>query len=172
VAAPFSDLAEIVADEQLTEQQLAETVSLRAAIRHELKGHASLKKNGETWWQYAGKIITPERVILVVIAVFTFGGDIRDARRDLKTSVDQAMQASQKADVATKQAESAMAELLMARDELRQVLDATTKQQAFNADVTDRVSRSVTRSEFKSAIEQRVLPRLERIEKALQEAAK
>jgi molecular chaperone DnaK (HSP70) len=107
-----------------------------------------------------------------VIAVFTFGGDIRDARRDLKTSVDQAMQASQKADVATKQAESAMAELLMARDELRQVLDATTKQQAFNADVTDRVSRSVTRSEFKSAIEQRVLPRLERIEKALQEAAK
>ena len=37
---------------------------LRDAIRHELRDLQSLQKNGESWIQYLGKLLTPERVML------------------------------------------------------------------------------------------------------------
>ena len=139
---------------------------IRQAVRHEFEARG-LRKNGETWATYVSRQITPERIGLVVLLLFNFGGAARDAQQQLKVSTEQAAAASANAATASRTADRAAASL----EETRQQLDRMTtdlKQQAeANRDLKDRVALSVTRAEFSAALAQQVLPRLERIERRL-----
>lgn len=167
-------------EEALTER-LAPIVAAEVdrVVNHVMADRASLKKNGHTWPQWFGKVLTVDRLILVAVAVFSFvfnfGGQISDARRELKTAAQQATTASQVAAVAASKSEDAAqksqdatAEMLKMRTELTDVIAAMKKQQAVSDGLNERISLNVSRNEFRAALTQQVLPRLERIEKKVE----
>lgn len=89
----------------------ADLEALGDVFAHKLSDRFSLKKNGETWGEWLGRNVTLERAIMVFVAVlvsaFTFGGQLRDAKEQLKRAADQAAAASEKADLAADKSASA-----------------------------------------------------------------
>lgn len=155
------------------------TRRIESAVQHVMADRSSLKKNGHTWPQWFGKVLTVDRIILVLIAVgsfvFSAGGQINQARRELRSAADQATAASGTAAVAAAKSEDAAVksqaatnQMLQMRQELTSVIDAMKKQQAISDDLNARVALSVTRTEFRAALNQQVLPRLERIEQKVE----
>jgi len=134
----------------------------------ELSHQRSLRKNGESWPAYVGKIVTPERVMLAVMLIWQFGGEWRD----LKVKVDENIAAVQhKADQV-----DALAESVRLREETAKQLSIDTKAttddlKAEMVSLTERVNRTITRAEFNAAINNGVVPRLASIEKQLKSAA-
>ncbi len=139
---------------------------VREAVRHEFEARG-LRKNGETWKAYVTRQVTPERICLVALLLFNFGGAAHDAQQQLKVSTEQAQAASANAASASEKADRAAVSLEATRQQLDR-MTADLKQQAeANRDLKDRVAMSVTRAEFTAALAQQVLPRLERIERRL-----
>lgn len=145
--------------------------NIREIMRKEIEESRSLRKNGSTWRSWLVKLFTPERVLLAVILVFQFGGNVADARRRLNEASRLASEAAEKAGLVAKQADAAAAAVESARvqidgaqEQLRGVSVALEKQSQFNRDLDERIRRDVTRSEFMSVVQQQILPRLQRIE--------
>lgn len=145
---------------------------LKRMIREVLDEQRSLRKNGETWSEYARKIVTPERVMLVLLVLFRFGGDLRDAQRALETATRQATEASEKADAASAKAQAAADTLFFVQRNLEAVMATIKEQATFNDQIKGKVDLAVTRQEFNAAMRQQILPRLERIERRIDEATK
>lgn len=141
--------------------------AIREVMRHELEDRASIKKNGHTWAQYLGKLITPERIALAVMTAFTVGGYFTDAKRDLREATSQAKTATDLARTASKAADAASDTLTQTRLDLAAVIADLHTQAGFNTDMSNKLAMSVTRFEFQSAIRQQIMPRLERIERRL-----
>lgn len=150
-------------------------------VRHELEDRASFKKNGHTWKEWLAKVATPERVGLTILAIlgmaYTFGGDVRAARKQLQEAAEKADIASTKADLAASKSEAAASKAeasTLTQGELKeqiavlqqQVAESRQANEAFRRDVRSKLSVSVTRGEFSEAVERRIIPRLDRIEKA------
>jgi hypothetical protein len=141
---------------------------------HTLADRSSLKKNGHTWREWVVKVFTPERLVLIFVAIismaYSFGGDIRAARTQLTTAAAKADVASTKAELAAAKSEAAAVTNVELQQQLQGVIHTLQEQKAqqatFNAQINDRVALAVTRAEFRSAVTQQILPRLERIEKA------
>lgn len=155
------------------------TRQIEAIVNRVMADRASLVKNGHTWGQWFGKVFTVDRIILIAVAVFSFafnfGGQINDARRELKTAASQATTASQtaanaaaKSEDAALKSQAATAQMLQMRQELTTAIEELKQQKAVTANLGDRVSLNVTRNEFRAALTQQVLPRLERIEKKVE----
>ena len=156
---------------------------IRTVVREENEYRSTLKKNGHSWRDYFWKLATPERIMLVVIAIFTFGGRVRDAQVELKQASTKAYSA---ATMAAKASADAAQAPVAAADATAAARDATShlvqiktsldesikKQNDFNSDISDRVRRNVTRSEFESALKQIILPRLDSIEAQVKDNGK
>jgi hypothetical protein len=131
----------------------------------------SLRKNGDTWPSYLGKIATPERLMLVVLMVWQFGGEFRDLQRQVealattKAEVDAiavAMQTQiEEHRVITAEYKGTVEALMMENA----ALAATAKS------LNDRVGLAITRGDFNRVVQLQIIPRLEKIEKAQASAA-
>jgi multidrug efflux pump subunit AcrA (membrane-fusion protein) len=128
----------------------------------------SLKKNGHTWPEYFAKSLTPERLLhigaWVVVLAFTFGGDLRQAREQLRTAANKADIASTKADIAAGKSEAAATKAeaaALASSELQQQIadlhqemeDQKNAQAVFRSDVTRQLAMIPTRRELRDAID-------------------
>jgi hypothetical protein len=134
-------------------------------LREILQERSRLLKNGETWGEYLGKWITPQNLVLVVMAGFTIGGRVQQAQTDITKALDsnarlvgeiatlsKAVDTQQKAVDAQQEAIEAQREMFATRQNLESL--------------QERVRLNVTRREFREAIELQIVPRLDRIEKA------
>ncbi len=139
---------------------------LREIIRHELGDRASLKKNGHTWGQYLGKLVTPERVMLAILAVFSFGGRVQEMQAGVAEAVKVAAQAKEVQTRLLKEISS----LRDTVDEQKSVIADQQMSHATKSDVvavSDRIRLNVTRREFEEAIYRGLVPRLDRIEQSV-----
>lgn len=136
---------------------------IRKAVRYEFEARG-LRKNGESWKAYALRQITPERIGLIALLIFQFGGGVRDARQQLKDATAQSVAASAKADAASDKADTVAKALEQTQVKVDRAVEEINRQGEMAKDLKDSVAMSVKRPEFQSAIQQQVLPRLARIE--------
>lgn len=141
---------------------------------HRLESRFSLKKNGDTWKTYLGKVVTPERVMLLIMLIYQFGGQMQRVTTNLE-GLDQREQ------VLTQQHHELTAQMRAARDlqnmqgEIVMDLMAQTNRlseegkrlEEARVRLTDDMRRTVKRDEFERALKQQLLPRIDRIERAL-----
>jgi len=132
-----------------------------------LRDSTSLRKNGHTWGEYLAKWVTPQNVLLLIMAAVTLGGRVER----LETVGRDALEAA-------KEATQSQAQLLMEIGTLNKTVDkqAATIQAQRDMFATkqnlealqDRVRLNVTRREFLE-FQRSVLPALQRIEHSVKE---
>ena len=141
--------------------------SLRRIVHEEVKARTSSwpKKDGDGVLGYIGRIITPERIALVVLLVYNLGGRVQQ----FTTSVtglekENAQLAARVADVSGQ-----IYRLAEQQTATKGTLDkqdaAIAELQSRSTAINKQIQLTVTRGEFKEAIEQRIITRLDRIEK-------
>lgn len=145
------------------EQYLEEIVREQESQKH----RGSLRKNGESWKAYLGKVFTVDRILLLIVLIYQFGGQVQSFK------TEQANVVQSQATIA-KQHEAVLQQMRTAselQEETGQVvlelMSETDRLSKVSRTLEDRMNRTVTRAEFQSAIQQRLIPRLERIEKSL-----
>lgn len=134
------------------------------AIKEAVREYNSFRKNGESWWQWLQKIVTPQNVLLVLIGAYTVGGR---AQRLETTSVEALETAKEAARVIAVQQDE-MAAMRKVIDSQATIIDRQETMHATKGDVgalADRVSLAITRQEFQKFHREQILPRLERIER-------
>lgn len=143
-------------------------------VRLALGQHFSVKKNGDTWAQYLGKVVTPDRLLLAAVLVFQFGGQFQQARAQLDGLVtdrqDVATQLAGARELLEKQqaAQSQQAATLnLLRSQTDALMAESEKFRVLSTRLADQVRGSVTRNEFNTTVQQQLLPRLERIERTI-----
>jgi hypothetical protein len=140
---------------------------LRKIVHDEVKTRTSSwpKKNGDGLLGYIGRLVTPERIMLAIVLVYQLGGRVQQFTTNISTLEAKNQQlAAQIADVNANverlgHAQQAAAGLAEKQDVA--ITDLKARAVALN----QRLALTVTRGEFREAIEQRILPRLDRIEK-------
>jgi len=153
----------------------ATTSRLRATIREELAAIHGLKKNGDTALEYIKRIVTPERVMLTFLLVYQLGGEVRNVRSQLDSLAVREKAVTQQQAHLSHQMQS-MSTLVQQQGELLLSQNATVDELMVQTDtlrrttsvLDDRINNTVTRSEFAAAVTQRILPRLDRIERTLE----
>lgn len=143
-------------------------------LRDELDDRMSFRKNGHTWLEWSTKVFTPERLIWAAFVsagfLFGLGGQVRDFSESIAAFKKTEPQLVQQQQVLEGQIEQTAKLLQQQQEVMMRVTDqlgnTPTKQEV--ADLNDRIRLSVTRQEFKAALEQQILPRLTRIERAQQ----
>lgn len=141
--------------------------SLRRIVHDEVKARTSSwpKKNGDGLLGYIGRLITPERIALTVLLIYNLGGRVQQ----FTTSVtglekENAQLAGRVADVSGQ-----LYRIAEQQSEAKGTLDkqdaAIAELQARTAALNNQIRLTVTRGEFREAVEQRIIPRLDRIEK-------
>jgi hypothetical protein len=131
------------------------------------KQRGSLRKNGESWKVYLGKVFTIDRILLLTVLIYQFGGQVQSFKTEQANVV-------QSQTTIAKQHEAVLSQM-RAASELQQdtgqvvleLMAETDRLSKVSRTLEDRMNRTVTRSEFQSAIQQRLIPRLERIEQSL-----
>lgn len=134
-------------------QQVGQALDSRSGLR-------GLKKNGHTWAEWLLQNLSLERMLLLVIAIYTIGGNVADAQHDIKEAV-------QKAEDAIERVERAGQTLAEAQRKHEEVVSTQERLATELAAVKDGIAQAVKRGEFRSAIQQQILPRLERIERRI-----
>ncbi len=140
-------------------------------IRHELVDRWSFVKNGHTWAQWFGKIVTVERVFMVIVLgyslSYSFGGGVREVLYDLKEAAKTAKVASDKADFASTKAEAAAAKAEVAATTntdiqrqigviQQQIEERARQQEAFRIEMRMKLSKlevMPTKRELREAID-------------------
>lgn len=145
----------------------ADLKAIEQVVNHVFTERTSFKKNGGTWKQWAGKVVTIERAALAVVSagviVFTAGGNFQAARRDLADAVT-------KSTAASEENKKTAALIVDVKSEIADLTKTMRVQATLNATFDQQLKLGVTRPEFFAVIQQQVLPRLERIERRLDEA--
>lgn len=152
-------------DRRQEDQHIAHVVRTTAAQQ------SSLRKDGDTWPEYLVRVVTPERLGILAILVFQFGGqfqqfttDVRDLKL-AKATVEEQLKASR--ETLDKTHETLMlqaATLNRLESQTTRLTTENEKTQGLSLRLTDQIRGAVTRSEFNAAINQGILPRLDRIE--------
>jgi hypothetical protein len=140
-------------------------------LRAILADRASLKKNGHTWAEYLGKWVTPQNLLIVVMAVFTVGGRVQE----VQTGVAAAIAAADAAMAATEAQEKLARELSARTQAVDEQLDKIERNQGDYATKVDTeavkklIKDSVSRREWRELIDiqQQANQRLARIEKSI-----
>lgn len=155
-----------------TDSESSLLLAIRNVVTYELDSRNKPFKNGETWQAYLFRTITIERILLAGLLLFNLGGSVKEARQALTiatTSVTSATvaaeAASAAASVAGRKADAAAENIKAVQAQLESALVEMKQQAATTNELRDQVKTKLTRSEFNNALEQRILPRLDRIEK-------
>jgi hypothetical protein len=135
-------------------------------LRAILRERGRLFKNGETWGEYFGKWITPQNLILVVMAGFTIGGRVQQAQSDIAAvmqsntrlvgevaTLSKAVDTQQRAVVAQQSVIEAQREMFATKQNLEAL--------------QERLKLNVSRREFLE-FQRSVLPTLQRIERKVE----
>jgi len=137
----------------------------------QLDHRASLKKNGDTWPSYLGKIATPERLMLAVLVVWQFGGEFRD----LQLQVEALATTKDEVDAIAIAMQTQVEEHRVITAEYKDTVDQIMLENAALAEtakaLNDRVGLAMTRGDFNRVVQLQIIPRLEKIEKAQASAA-
>lgn len=142
-------------------------LAMKKIVHDEVKARTSSwpKKNGDGLLGYLGRLITPERIALAFLLAYQVGGRVQEITTEMRGFEQKnALLATQVADVNANverlgHAQQAAAGLAVKQDA------AITDLKARTVALNQRLSLTVTRGEFQEAVEQRILPRLDRIEK-------
>ncbi len=139
-----------------------------------LNERQSIRKNGDTWPDYFTKVITPGRVMWIVLAavyvvqaIWVAGTQFRDVQVRLEAS-DATADIVKGLEENTKKQGELTAELAGTIEALmveNAALASTAK------GLNDRVMLTITRGEFQRVVQLQLIPRLEKIEKAQTSAA-
>jgi hypothetical protein len=135
-------------------------------FRRLMQERSRLFKNGETWGEYFGKWITPQNLILVVMAGFTIGGRVQQAQSDIAAvmqsntrlvgevaTLSKAVDTQQRAVVAQQSVIEAQREMFATKQNLEAL--------------QERLKLNVSRREFLE-FQRSVLPTLQRIERKVE----
>jgi hypothetical protein len=142
------------------------------AMRAMLRDRSRLFKNGESWADYIReKWLTPQNLLIVVMAVFTVGGRVQE----VQTGVAAAIAAAEAAMAATEAQEKLAVELTERTRAVDEQLDKIEKNQDLYATKVDSeavkkmIKDSVSRREWRELIDiqQQANQRLARIEKSI-----
>ncbi len=147
---------------------------LAQIVAEQIGKHFSVIKNGETWREYLGKVFSPQNLILITIFVFNVGGAVRDYQAQLSGATNDVKALGQQV-AAAKEQIAALQNINVAQTDTldrlileRNELSSQVKQfKEASLQFDDRLRRTVTRQDFDAALNLRVLPRLERMERAL-----
>lgn len=144
---------------------------IKSIVQDAIRDERSFRRNGHTWAQWFEKIVTPQNVLLAIIVVFQFGGKVQRFDTDLSTQQERTrvMQAQheeinrQIADIILlmKKSDAALSETRAQLDELRR---SANQRAAAMTVLSDQVHQAVKRNEFNAAVNQTIVPKLERIE--------
>lgn len=162
-----------------TRHEDAHTVITLKDLRDELDDRQSFRKNGHTWKEWSTKVFTAKDVVywllISVSFVFALGGEARSLKESIATFNETEPKLVEQQKVLAEQQEEFGDQIAKTAALLKQqqaMIAAVTEQTAATkqglADVNDRIRLNVSRQEFKSALEQQILPRLTRIERAQQ----
>jgi hypothetical protein len=144
------------------EHVLGELTKAHADLAH----RQSLRKNGESWKAYLGKVFTVDRILLLIVLIYQLGGQVKSYTSQLEGLVKREEAVLDQQRTLTTQI-AAQRGLVEEQGELVMgLMNETARLEQARRQLDDRISRTVTRQEFKAAIEERILPRLDRIEKA------
>ena len=139
-----------------------------------LRDERSLKRNGHTTGQWIGRVITPERALLVGLFLFQFYARVERVETDVSGFRERTRMMEQQHERLNSQLSEIDASVEASDKQLLELRATITAQTALLSAqtqqlraLTARQSTTVTRSEMDSAIEQRVRPPLDRMEKAL-----
>jgi len=150
------------------DEALADAIAARLAHRR------SIKKNGEPWSEYFGKLITPGRLAWLVLFIvqgiqlaWGAGRQFRDVQIRLESS-DQTAAIVKGLEDNTATQGALTAELRDTVDRLMQENDVLAKT---TRGLNEQVRLTVTRGEFQRVVQLQLIPRLEKIEKAQATAA-
>lgn len=135
------------------EKVLHKTIESRAGWR-------SLKKNGESWPVFITRQITFDRIILIGLAVFALG-------RTVQQYDEKVTQAINAAAIITEQQRQTANELKILREQVAQQADQLQRASEQVKMFEDALRLTVQRTEFRSTVDQQILPRLNRMEVAL-----
>lgn len=146
---------------------------IRATVADALRNERSLKKNGDTWWEYVSKVITPERVLLVAVLVFNVGGRVQKFDTDLALQREQTRAMQERTQVMATQHEHINLQLADVAGlqkmqaslfvEQREQLSALAK---LVGGLNAAQKLAVSRGEFNDAIQRQIVPRLDRLERS------
>lgn len=132
----------------------------------------SMRKNGESWPQYVfGKVLTVDRVlmggIIAIQLVFSFGGQVQSARSQLESLVKAREAVVAQQDVLAQQVTIQQQITAAQGTSVDRLMSETTRLSRVVGQLDDQMKQTVKRAELKDAVEGRLIPRLERIEKAV-----
>ena len=127
----------------------------------------SLKKNGDSWRQYLGKVITIDRVLLFLMLIYQAGGQVQNYKLQLDGLVTREQAVVQQQGQLTQQLDAASRMLDEQGGIVKDLMSETERLKTTSSSLTDRIGRTITRAEFEATVQQRIIPRLERIEQTL-----
>lgn len=145
------------------EQYLEHIQSEQEAIKH----RGSLLKNGDSWKDYLGKVFTVDRILLLILLIYQFGGQVATFNRERSDVLQSQASLTKQHDTVLQQMKAAQELQSDTGEAVLTLYRETDRLAKVSRQLEDRMNRTVTRSEFQSTVQQRLLPRLERIEKAL-----
>jgi hypothetical protein len=138
-------------------------------MRTLLRDRSRLLKNGETWGEYAAKWITPQNLLIVVMAIFTVGGRVQQAQTDITEAAKVAQEAITVAANISQKFDEVQGTVISQQATINKLqADAVTKDD-INGAVKSGVAPLVTRREWRELldIQQQISRRLDRIEKSV-----
>ena len=150
-------------DRRHTDEQL---VQIRALLREELKGRNSWIKNGDTWPQYVARILSGPNLLMLgtfVLSAVTFIFVLGGRAVKLETAAQEALTTAKATALTNARLSEELAQMRTIIGQQAKALEGAPTPRSI-ADLEARIRMAVTRSEFQSAIQQQILPRLARIE--------
>lgn len=142
-------------------------------LREILRARSRLGKNGETWAQYfREKWLTPQNILLAVLAVFTVGGRVQEMQTGVAGAVDLARKATEAQTQLLREIgtlSQAVDSQQKAVEAQQRVIEAQREMFATKANLealADRVRLNITRREFQE-FQRTVVPSLQRIENSV-----
>lgn len=127
----------------------------------------SLIKNGETWWQYIGKVFTVDRILLLIVLIYQIGGRVQYYTSRLDDVQKQQELVAKQHEAVVEQ----MRNTLTLQQQLAEAVEIqkseTARLSQVSRQLNDRISLTVTRREFERALAERISQPLNRIERAI-----
>lgn len=110
------------------------------------------KKNGDTWQAFVGKFFTMDRILLMALLLYTFGGDVRDFQGRITGVEERGTTLQGQQATIQKQHEKVIRELTVISDGIERheavIADMQERQTALEQRTDERLRLIPTRKEF------------------------
>lgn len=138
-----------------------------AEQQYQLTQRQSLRKNGESWMRYLGKVFTLDRILLLIVLIYQFGGQVQSYKTQLANLVEARTAVIQQQAAVTEQVAVQKRITETQGESVAQLIAETNRLALVVGHLDDQMKLTITRSELKDAVDGRLIPRLERIEHAV-----